>query len=102
MEFIFYVNSFRSFHSSAGIAIFHGPGGGGYIPKQENVFFSHSVQAGSEAHPASYPMPLGLLPRKYNSVLTLKLTIHLYLVSRSGMMELYLHSSIRLYGLLCN
>jgi hypothetical protein len=62
----------------------------------------YSVQTNSGAHPASYPMgtwgsfPGGLSSRN------VKLTTHLHLMPGSGKVELYLHSTIRLHGVVLN
>jgi hypothetical protein len=52
----------------------------------------HKVQTKSGAQPAPYPTGTGALSSG------VKLTIHLHLVPRSRKVELYLHSTIRLHG----
>jgi hypothetical protein len=52
----------------------------------------HSVQTSSEAHPASYQKGAGGSFFKIKAAEGVKLTTHLYLVPRSKMVELYLHS----------
>jgi hypothetical protein len=63
----------------------------------------HSVHTGSGAHSVSYPMstggPMGTaesIPR------CVKLTTHLHLAPRLTMVELYLHSTIYLHGIILN
>jgi hypothetical protein len=63
----------------------------------KDFYLLHRDQTGSGTHPASYPVRiegflLGLNDRG------VKLTTHLHLVSRLRMVELYLHLSIRLQG----
>jgi hypothetical protein len=75
--------------------------GFGYGWGQEICYLFHSVQTGSEAHPASYSIgarkfPLGESGRG------VKLTTHLYLVPKSRIMGLNLHSPISLHGLVLN
>jgi hypothetical protein len=52
----------------------------------QDLYLLHSVQTGSGAHPASYSVGNGGVNR----------TTHLHLVPRVRMLELYLHSPIRL------
>jgi hypothetical protein len=60
---------------------------------ESSFFLLHSVQTGSEAHPASYPMGSeGSFPG------VLKLSTHIHLEPWSRMAELYLHFPIRLHG----
>jgi hypothetical protein len=59
----------------------------------------HSVETGSGAHPASYPMSNGVLPpgvkrRGYEA--------DLHPVPRSGIVELYLYSTICILGIELN
>jgi hypothetical protein len=62
-----------------------------------------SVQTGSGAKPASYIMGTGggLFPRGKSGEVV-KLTTHLNLVTISRMVELNLHSDIRLHGVVLN
>jgi hypothetical protein len=48
-----------SWDSSVGIATRYGLGGPGSIPAVQDFSLLHSVQTGSGAHPASYPMGTG-------------------------------------------
>jgi hypothetical protein len=58
----------------------------------------HNFQTYSEPHPASYPTGTGeVFPRVYSGR-SVKLTTLLHLEPRSIMMELYLHSPMRLHG----
>jgi hypothetical protein len=45
--------------SSVGIATGFGPDDRGSIRAGKHFYLLHSVQTGSEAHPASYPMGIG-------------------------------------------
>jgi hypothetical protein len=61
----------------------------------------HIVQTGTGAHPASYIMSTrGSFPGGKRP--DVKLTTHLHLVPRSKTVELYLHSLIRLHGVMLN
>jgi hypothetical protein len=63
-----------------------------------DFFLLHSIQIDSGAHPASYPIGVrGSFPRGRGQ--SVKLTIHVHLVLRSKMMELYLSSPIHLHGI---
>jgi hypothetical protein len=63
-------------------------------------FFLHSIQTGSGVHQASYPIGTGTLspgvkrPGRESD--------HPHLVPRSRMMALYLHSPLRLHGVVLN
>jgi hypothetical protein len=57
-------------------------------PSRDNKLFSHSVQTGSGAHPASSPMGTGGYFRG------VKLTAHLNPMPRSRKVELYLHPTL--------
>jgi hypothetical protein len=59
------------------------------------------VQADSGAHPSSIQWVSWAISLE-ESVRDAKLTTHLLLVPRSRMVELYLHSPIRLHGLVFN
>jgi hypothetical protein len=61
------------------------------------VSLLHSVQIGPGVHPASYPQSItGYFLRG-------KVTeADLHLVPRSGMVELYFHSLVRLHGIMLN
>jgi hypothetical protein len=87
--------------SSVGTKTGYGLESRGSVPGA-SFFFLHSVQTVSGAHQDSYPMDtwgdfLGGL-----SEWGLKLTTRLHLVSKSRMVELYFHSSIRLHAILFN
>jgi hypothetical protein len=72
------------------------------FPAVQYLYLCHGVQTESRAHPASYPMCTGgSFPRR-QSGRGVKLTTHLYLVPRSRMLELYLHSPICLHGIVLN
>jgi hypothetical protein len=61
-----------------------------------------NIQIGSEAHPASCPMDTrGSLPVVSHGK-GVKLTIHLHLVPRLSMAELYLHSPLCVHGVVLN
>jgi hypothetical protein len=59
-------------------------------------------QTGSGAHPTSYPMGRGGLFPPEQSDRGVELTTQPNPVSRPRMVELYLHSSIRLHGVVLN
>jgi hypothetical protein len=61
-----------------------------------------SVQTDSGAHPASYPISTGGSFPRGRAARDMKLTIHLQLTPRSGMVEPYLHSPINLHGVKLN
>jgi hypothetical protein len=64
--------------------------------------FLHSVQTDSEPHPSLLSNGyLGLFPRD-KAAMGVKLTTHLRLMQRLMMMELHLHSSILLHGVVIN
>jgi hypothetical protein len=70
------------------------------INGRENRFsLPHVVQTGSGAHPASYPMDMGV-PSPGVKYWCLKLTTHLHLVPRSRIVELRIspfpHTSLQL------
>jgi hypothetical protein len=75
------------------------PGGGGGA---RHFFLFHSVQTGSRAHPASNPMGTQRFFSWRQSGRGVKLTTHLYPVPMSRMVERYLHSPIRLHGMMIN
>jgi hypothetical protein len=68
----------------------------GSIPGRGKIFFLHRVQTGSGAHPASY----GIGGRE--SSRGVKLTLHLHLVPRSILVEIYRRSPILLHGAVLN
>jgi hypothetical protein len=76
-------------------SIYYEQGLDGWLPLlAEATHFSilHSVQTGSGAHPASYPMgTMGSLAGGESSI-DMKLTIHHHLMPRSRMVELYFHT----------
>jgi hypothetical protein len=61
----------------------------------------HSVQTVSDTHSASYPVGAGAHSPGVSGR-GMKLTIHLHLEPRTRMVELYLHSLIRLHGVVVN
>jgi hypothetical protein len=61
----------------------------------------HDIWATSGAHPVPYPMGSGGSIQTAKQ-LGVKLTTNLYLVPKSRMVELYLHSAIRLNGVVLN
>jgi hypothetical protein len=65
----------------------------GLIPGRCRDFPLHDIHTGSGAHPLSYTIGTGALS------LGVKLTIHLQLVPKLRMVELYLHSLICLHGM---
>jgi hypothetical protein len=68
---------------------------------QEISFFFTEFRPALAAHPASYPMgTVTLSPEE--SRRSVKLITHFRLLSRERMMELYLHSLIRLHGVVFN
>jgi hypothetical protein len=88
-----------SWDTSVGIATGYGFDSRGLIPgRGKRCSVVYSLQTGSGAHPASYPMGTGgRFPRR-----GVKLTTHLHLVPRSRMLELYLHFLICLPGVVFN
>jgi hypothetical protein len=60
----------------------------------------YTVQTSFEAHPDSYTMDKGGSFPEGKAARGLKLTVHFHLMQRSKMMELYVHSPIRFYGIL--
>jgi hypothetical protein len=60
-----------------------------------------SVQTDSEDHPASCPVDTGSSFPAGKKARSVKLTTHLDVVTKYRMVELYIHSSIRLYGVVC-
>jgi hypothetical protein len=71
---------------------------------QQKLDFSllHRLQAGSEAHPASYPRGTGDSFSGSKEAGGVKLITYLHLIQRSRMMELYLYASIYLHGVVLN
>jgi hypothetical protein len=80
--------------SSVGIAMGYGLDGRGRI-----FSLVHSIHTGSGVHLSSYTVGT-LNPGK--SSRGVKLFIHLHLMSSLKMVELYLYSPIRLYGVVFN
>jgi hypothetical protein len=73
------------------------------IPGWSKVFFlPYSVQTGSEAHPVSYSVGSGDSFLWWKVAGGVKLTTYLHLMPRSRMVELCLHSSTRLDGVVIN
>jgi hypothetical protein len=80
--------------NSIGIATGYELDGRGSISGRDKIFsVLHSVQTGSGAQPASYAIGIGGFRHQY-SYRVVKLTIQLYLVQRSRMVELYLRSPL--------
>jgi hypothetical protein len=66
--------------------------------RSKHFALRYSLQIGSGAHRTCYSMDTGgPFPREYNCWVV-KLTTHLHLMQRSRMVELYIHSPIRLYA----
>jgi hypothetical protein len=59
-----------------------------------------SVETGSVAHPASYKMDSVCSFSKGKVAASLKLTTYLHLVPISRVVELYLHSTVRLHDVM--
>jgi hypothetical protein len=60
----------------------------------KDVYLGHSVETGSGAHQASYPMDTGGdFPRRYSGR-GVKLITHLHLAPRSRFVELYLQGQL--------
>jgi hypothetical protein len=82
-------------YSSVGIATGYGLDDRGLNAGRGKSFsLLHSIQAGSGAHPALVPMG--------TECRGVKLIIHLHIVLKSRMVELYLHSNIHLHGVVIN
>jgi hypothetical protein len=75
----------------------------GFISWQGQDFsVLHNVQTGSGVHTASYPMDAGgCFPMGWSSKSAM-LTTHHYLIPKSRMVELYLHSPTYLHGMVFN
>jgi hypothetical protein len=69
----------------------------GFPARTRNYSLIHTVQTDSGTHPVSYPMSTGV-SFSGESGWGVKLTTHLHLVPRSIKVELWLHSPIRLHG----
>jgi hypothetical protein len=63
-----------------------------FLAEARDFSLLSSIQTGPGAHPASCPMNTGALYKG------LKLTTHLHLVSRSRIVDLYLHFHVYLHG----
>jgi hypothetical protein len=94
---------FGSLVSSVGIAKIYALDGRGtgirFLEGARDISLLNSVQTGSGAHQAPYPISnvyRGLTPQ------FVKPATHLHLMPRLRMVELYLHSLIRLYGVVLN
>jgi hypothetical protein len=72
------------------------------LARDINCSLLHSVLKGSGDYPASYTIGTGSSFPEGKSGRGLKLATHLHLGLRSRMVELYLHSPIRLYGVARN
>jgi hypothetical protein len=98
LQYLIVVNEGGSQDSSVSIVTGYGLNGLGLIPSNARFFSSPCVQSSSGAHPASCTMGTrGSFPK--GKVMGLKLTSHLNPVSRSRMVELYLHSPMCLHGI---
>jgi hypothetical protein len=94
--------NFESWNSSADIATGYGLDGWGSIFGRVKRFFcSPKRSVPSEALSAPIQWITGALPRGYSGQ-GVKLITYLHLVSRSRMMELYLHSPISLHAVALN
>jgi hypothetical protein len=62
----------------------------------------HSVQIGTGAHKISYALGTGGSFSGGQNSRVVKLTTHLHLVLKSGMLELHLHSPISFHGIMSN
>jgi hypothetical protein len=88
--------------SSVSIAIGYLLGGRNSISgREQNISILFSVHTGSWAHTSCCPVSSECLSRVYGGQ-DVKLSIHIRLVPKSRMVELYLHSSPCLYGLRLN
>jgi hypothetical protein len=89
----------RSRDNSVGIAKDYGLVRRDSIPSRGKRFsLLHSVQTGCGAHRPSYPLSTGGSFPRGRAARDMKLTTHLQLTPRSGMVEPYLHSLIDLHG----
>jgi hypothetical protein len=110
MNIIFYIAYFYAsvliissmVKSSVGIVMGYGLDGQGLIPSRDR-FFS------APQHPERLWVPPSLLPNRYQWLIPLgvsgpgmKLIAYLHLVTRSIMVELYLHSPIHLHSVVLN
>jgi hypothetical protein len=90
--------------SSFGIATGCGLDGWGirvrFLAGETDFSLLRSIQTGSRAHPASCQMGTGV-PRG-EAARRVKLITHLHLMPRLRTVELYIHSPIRLHGVLLN
>jgi hypothetical protein len=84
-----FVTSFRR-DSSVGIATGYGMDAPGSIPREQEIFLYSVASRPALGH--SQP-PIQGAPGR-----SVKMTIHLQLISRSRIVELYLHSPIRISG----
>jgi hypothetical protein len=72
----------------------------GLIPDgDERFFLLHNVQTGRGADPPFHTMGTGGLYPRISSGRSVKLAIHLYLVPRLKMVEIYLHCFMHFYGM---
>jgi hypothetical protein len=93
-----YSSYWQSWDSSVGIETGLTTGIRFQLEARDFSFLLHNILTDPEAHPTSYPNGYrGLFPQGL-SRRSMKLTIHLHLVPRSRMGELYLHHSIRLHS----
>jgi hypothetical protein len=75
----------------------------GSNPGKGKIFLSSAASRPSLGPTsASYPMGTGADFPRGKAEMGMKLTIHIHLVPRSRMVELYLHSPIRLDGIVLN
>jgi hypothetical protein len=92
------INRVRSRDNSVGVATGYGLDGPGSIPSRVKIYFSPQ-------HPDRLWDPPSLLSNGYGGLLSrrysgqdMNLTTHFHVVPRSRMVEIYLHSLIRLHG----
>jgi hypothetical protein len=85
-----------------GTATGYEPDGWGSIPVDgKRIFLLHASQRGSWAHPFPIQWVPGVLSQ-VSSGRRVKLITHILIVPRPMMVELYLHSPIRLHGVFLN
>jgi hypothetical protein len=88
--------------SSVCIVMGYGLDGRSFNSRQgQNFSLLHSKHTGSRACPASYSVYYEIIPRG-SSGRGVKLPTHFHLVSRSGMLLIYIHSPLPLHGMVLN
>jgi hypothetical protein len=88
-------------NSSVGIGTSYGLDGRVSIAGRSKWYFSTPQRPRPALRPTQPPASCGLYPWGYSGR-DVKMTAHLHLVPRPRMTELYLHSHIRLHGVLLN